>query len=104
MKTIEQSREYYLFNSCVAKTAEIMGITREDIINNNGTHFSKKIKSVFYFVCKNNLLKLKDIHKMMEYYGCKTSLSSISRFVSNYEKATRTFPHLKESIENIIAF
>ena len=29
MKTIEQSREYYPFNSCVAKTAEIMGITEK---------------------------------------------------------------------------
>jgi hypothetical protein len=104
MKTMEQSREFYLFNSCVAKTCEVMQITREDILNDNGTHLSKKIKSIFYFVCKNNLLKLKDIQIFMEHYGCKTSLSSISRFVNNYEKATEAFPTIRHKLENIIAF
>ncbi len=104
METIEQSREYYLFNSCVTKTSEIMGITREDILNDSRSHFSRIVKSVFYYICKNNLLKYKDIQKMMAHYGCKVSPPSISRYISNYEDATRTFPHLREQIENTIAF
>lgn len=105
MKTIEQTKEYYLFNSCVEKTCKLMKVKREELFDKKRSASSRLAKSVFYYICSSNLLKYRDIKKMLDYYGCEVSTSTISRYVSSYDEVTRSFPqYIKDSIEDTIAF